>query len=1103
MKPPSRFPLRLCLCLVLAACLLVKIRASAQIDFAPPNDLFNGRTDIGSGETAEARQKVMRASTEFGDPVQDSVWWQWTAPRDGWWEIDPITPKDDWAYDPYFQVFQGDRLDTLLTAPTGGLALRLPSPKRVLFQAAAGLRYQIAASCVQPPYPDIHFALRPVTPAANTTLAASQPLTPVEPAGSEPGSNWSGRGWSVRVTDPPFVTSQGIVLYAPLFWKWACPLDGDYSTENGPDSTRRDPPVAVFRGQDTSPTGEILTDGFLQGAKAGDTFTFVTGAPDYAADALRYYDLRLIRHSTVEIPPSNQNNPYLLQGSLPRVITPPTNAPRSPGLWWTWNCQDTGWVEFDGGSLVPFFHSHVTFPIFDPIIIAQGGKHYLWVVPGSYTLLVQGWQWPAGGSFKLSLTAPPAPANDAFAKGTSLGTDSTTSISGTLAGATRELGDPPAPGATSPFPTVWHRWQPAGGTGIAELFISYPRYGSQSVARLQVFTGTDPAYLNEIPVTHTEPDGFGTQRFQFPADRAFTTYHLCLSGRGAEYDLQAKLFTRGTTGTGHPSNFMTELAGGAVSEGGAVPDPFNPAWFVWKATADGSMTWAATAATIQLRRGPAYAGSELLYDKTDHPLTLAVSAGETYWFRCSQEDQTGGRPLIHRLRVLFSQKTVPVPGDEATRPIPLGSQLPVETVCPLFATTASWYEWGLSRPALRERLNHALWYSWTAPADASGCGITVSGITCEVFADKPEGPRVAAADPGNTDGDAFFAPQPGRTYFIMVQSTPDMFVNDRMKLTMRGFLTPRAPNDDFANAARLDNTQDTSLNYTDVSRGGDSDHRYRFTAEPDEPPADPSQPTATRSAWWRWTAPRSGVFRVRCPIPLVSSNEAVTNAYTRTFTVAVYHDATSLAGLTRVPGIPSNSHPDSSFYWTPPPMRSLTFQAENGRSYLFQVASPDEFGGLSFGITPGDAYDVWSMAQSRLDPLQAGPDSNPSGDGMNNLLKFCLGLDPSLPVLADPAASRAPAGVLSPDGTALHYTFWSDRFNTGSFIPFPASGSPAFANTARLIAERSSDLENWIRVTDAESLGDNRWRVKLPINGTHSKRFVRLRAEWILPSQPQ
>lgn len=1101
--PPARRPLPL-LPALLASVLVMGSHAKAQIDFAPPNDLFASRTDLGSGETAEVRQQVLRSSSEFGDPLENSIWWQWTAPREGWWEVQMNPDSAIFSYNPVVQVYLGGSLESLITAPDGALAPSQPSPTRRLFHAAQGQPVQIGVSNPYPPFPDIHFALRPATIATNTSLDTRQSLQPLN--GTAPDSPWGGNGWSVAVTAPPFITPSAKTFHAPLFWEWTCPADGSYAFVTQPIYTSEPVAVAAFRNREVSASGEIRDD-FHFAAKAGESFLFVTGSEYQAAGALKFHELQVVPTISDTGPPSNSGNPYIIPAALPVTVSPPTNAPHSSELWWLWNCQYTGWIEFDGGSLIPVISG--VFPNASiPPILPAGGRRYFWVVPGTYWFAISGWQWPVVSSFTLSKTSPAAPPNDSIAKATDLGSGRTASTSGTLLGATRELGDPPAPPSNepqtyAPQPTVWHRWQPAGGKGTAEVHLTWSPDEWLDIANLRVFSGADPAFFTELPVVLTDSDPFGPPHFQFPINAVGGTYYLCLTGRGLDYSLNANLNPAGYTGDNHPNTSVTDLkATGSVSEAVATLVPANTNLFKWTAPADGAFTWLTNAISLKVTTGRDIRVQYVVYENAANPQPTAVKAGDVYWFRPLPDEVSAGKPVTSRLRLMFKPDKAPIPGDTAGTAISLGSQLPVQTACPIFSTTFSNVEELLIRPALNSRITNVLWYSWTAPEDADGVEIHAPSLITDVFADSAQGPRVAISNPDTSDGDVFFVPQAGRTYFIMVQSPVWNPPGDKMLFTMRRYLTPPASNDDFARATPVQLS-----NRVLVARYGDSDSRYRFSAQQDEPLPDPAQSTLNRSAWWRWTAPDAGIYRVICPIHQPTDSGGILDSTRRAFASAVYQvNGTGFPGLTRVSGILAANHPDTtswaSWFGTGAD-RSFAFRAEAGKEYVFQVASAEEFGGLSMALLPGDAYDIWSLSHAGMDAGQSGPDDNPSGDGMNNLLKFCLGLNPALTLDSDPAASRAPSWNPSPDGSALHYTFWSDRFNTGWQMPFPANGSQALANTARLVAERSSDLVNWTPVTDAESLGDNRWRVTLPMNGTQSKRFVRLRAEWVMPSWPQ
>lgn len=68
--------------------------------------------------------------------------------------------------------------------------------------------------------------------------------------------------------------------------------------------------------------------------------------------------------------------------------------------------------------------------------------------------------------------------------------------------------------------------------------------------------------------------------------------------------------------------------------------------------------------------------------------------------------------------------------------------------------------------------------------------------------------------------------------------------------------------------------------------------------------------------------------------------------------------------------------------------------------------------------------------------------------------------------------------------------------------PYDTLRIAGFPKTAHLIAERSTDLVHWTVATDGQSLGDNRWRVTLPVDAAKTKNFLRLRAVWIETTLP-
>jgi len=148
---------------------------------------------LGSQETVTVRQEIFRATKELGDPVQHSVWWQWTAPRDGWWEVEVLAPEGrdrrEFSSSAPVQIFIGDQFENLREAQDGGLATPRPN-YRPLFHATAGRVFQIAAANENGGrrMADAAFTLRPVVLGKNVSATEALPLQ------RQPGAfeNWSG-----------------------------------------------------------------------------------------------------------------------------------------------------------------------------------------------------------------------------------------------------------------------------------------------------------------------------------------------------------------------------------------------------------------------------------------------------------------------------------------------------------------------------------------------------------------------------------------------------------------------------------------------------------------------------------------------------------------------------------------------------------------------------------------------------------------------------------------------------------------------------------------------------------------------------------------------
>lgn len=140
------------------------------------------------------------------------------------------------------------------------------------------------------------------------------------------------------------------------------------------------------------------------------------------------------------------------------------------------------------------------------------------------------------------------------------------------------------------------------------------------------------------------------------------------------------------------------------------------------------------------------------------------------------------------------------------------------------------------------------------------------------------------------------------------------------------------------------------------------------------------------------------------------------------------------------------------------------------------------FSNLRVHSLPSDSgFAAWAEENITDDTLR-GPEDNPSGDGISNLLKYALGLDPEV---ADPSA--LPQGTIEADGGE-------------SYLTLSASRNPD-ATDVSLNVEVSDDLVTWesgtghtaIIVDDANTL---QVRDETAFSAT-DRRFIRLSASLI------
>ena len=1028
---------------------------------------------MGAVESASVRQDVFRTTAELGDPGGQSAWWTWTAPRDGWWEIEALADEGLGPFPPLptsrLQVFVGDQLERLRVAPDGGLATPRPN-SRQLFRATAGQVFQIAAtSGYSGRFHDAVFTLRPVQLGKNVTPMKAAALQRQR----EGHDVWAGSSWANRGKESISVT-ENRTLYSPLYWRWTAPYGGTFEARS--DSSRSFDYLitSVYQVSDEGKL-ELVVVNQIAGtpvsftAAGGDEFLIVT-ATLYRRTAVGFHACQVTGRGTSGGRPPTPSIPFNLKGPLP--VTADQGSLRSSRIWWRWSSPIDGWIEFDGpAELVPTFDQVAGQPrVATPRVLSFGGKRLFWVTVGTYRFTVRGWDLDPSSAqtFTLRDAGLVPPGHDDVSAARDLGDGAALAVTDSFLGATRSRSDPPIRTASDALPTLWYRFTPQSLPIAAQVFTE---------GRSRIYSGTDPAFLVEQVASPNQLRYLDEPRSTFVPLGSARQFFVALSGGTNAVDLRIRIIQPGTKSPINADNSVIFLSndepveeayGFRQSSSGNAP----AVWFSWQAPEDGRMAWDSSAWEAEAYLGQSYADKSKIEKAPFHE----VIAGERWWFHTDDSpargDNAEASPVVS-LRVRFKPKGQ-VAGDDARAPVDLGSQFPVRGYGDLSGCEGTAAEHAL----LGVTQFPVMWFRWTAPEGAKLVNVG-SDHGWAIFPDAPEGEQLERRSVGEF---TYVSVVPDRSYFVAFYGR-----GVGGYLDLGPIIVEKAANDDFAGAEVLEGENATSP----VSLGNDL-ALHSLSAESDEPLADPAFAAGDRSAWWKWKAPRDGVFTVSSPSESVRLTH-IDSASQRVFRVGVYEGET-VSTLTRVGGIRAQLRTPASRSHNHG--QRVTFRASGGETYCFQAASPDVLGGISVSVSPGDAYDEWAMSFPKLNPDDANPNSSLERDGLSNLLKFCLGLDPTLPLSAAGNQEHVPVTTFAENGETVHYTFWSNRFNTQPFWPHE-NGSPGPCDTARVVAESSTDLVTWTSIEDAELIADNRWRITT--TSEVSPRFIRLKAEWCPP----
>lgn len=361
----------------------------------------------------------------------------------------------------------------------------------------------------------------------------------------------------------------------------------------------------------------------------------------------------------------------------------------------------------------------------------------------------------------------------------------------------------------------------------------------------------------------------------------------------------------------------------------------------------------------------------------------------------------------------------------------------------------------------------SVWWKFTAGQTGAAAisvrfrGVEVTSPPLNGSAGVYEGSSVAALTPLTPLGTGIYPVTAGKTYLVAANDSPAQSGEVSCWLT-RLKLEPY-PNDAFA--ARVSANVETTL---DLSRYPFGDTWYSASVEAGEPPLPAGSSGVPETLWWEYTPAVTGWYQPEGfgsydPFPGI---EAFTGSTLESLQLIAPRVLDSTAAL-----------------------KTQYYHLQAGQPVIFRRTLSGAAGMQSFYVGRPEAYETFLLEGQVPSGNQAFED-NPSGDGVSNLSKFVLGLDPSRDVTQDPRAGHLPRVSRRADGR-MEVAFTVDLRAVEDFREF--------YDDVYITPDVSSDMIRWWRLGgefdpgDDETIRFKEYRYVLP--ETANRVFVRLRVD--------
>lgn len=977
----------------------------------PANDDFAHAAVI-TGGSGTVHTSNVDASREVDEPdhagriAARSLWFDWTADADG-----PVVFYTHGSTpDTVLDAWTGDSLDALTLVAANDDEGRVAASE-IRFDAKAGTTYHLAVDTLAGHEGGLVLSWAP--PPANDAFADAEVIA--GPTGSVTGST---HGATSELGEP------SPALGASIWYRWTAPATGLFTfVPSSPDFVTAD-----FLAGDA--VGALQPAHTLSGPAAGPNRIVVANAGDVVY--VRFAGTRSNALPTTAVvgltwaplaAPANDD----LGGATPisgpsgqtDVLT--TGATAEPGepdhgghaanasVWFAWTAPSDGRFTFetqaadfdtslsvytgkDGGGvggLTPVADNDdadgTPGPLSRVRVTATAGTTYLIAVDG-----------PTGFG-RARLAWDPTPANDDAADPLDVA-GTVGRVTSALRGGSREPGEPEH--GSNGTASVWFRWTaPVDG---AVSFIADG--GIASDLATAAYTGTAVDHLTAAPgqANHAEFVVDATAGTTYLVAVQGTTRHSdgsvdldwLLEPRPGNDNFNAAQVIGGPTGTVDGRTTLASHEPGEPAHAGLTGS--GSVWYVWTAPASGKFAFFTGGGDTVLA---AYAGSSLdkltpLDAQDDQPglgknfhcpdcnntqpfdeakgsaVVVDVAAGDEIHLAVD------GQPSDFRLH------WAPVPANDD-----LAAATPISGADGQIAGTTDGATLVAGDPITldadtSEAASHAVWYRWTAPADANVSFVADnSGIGAKAFVVE------------GTDYSNFQTPEPRRIGF-------DAKAGHEYRIVVVSGFSRAGP---FTLHWRTLPANDDQLFATDLtgSAGSITGSNVGATLEPGEPPR--SDVSVGSTVWYRWTAPADGVYRVR----------VTGQGYPATFEVYGTGDDKGGGGLKGVEPLPEfgNEGPDH-----------VVFSALAGQAFLVRV------GGV--GTATGSFTLAWDAPAPYVAVGDVFPQAENDPSGSAGFLVF----------LSWPSTGSLRVGYSTVDGTAKAPADYAATAGTLVIPPGESSG---------------------------------------------------------------